>query len=200
MSDESSSSSRDRDRLGRVQAEALGHRLQPLLRGVSGELLHPLLVFGLVGIDIDGAVQRVQGLGVVARLEVEIEEAGQDLRILRLAIGAVVKLGEVFDKGDAGLALGGQLRHVIHELAAATGLAEKLFEPAGQGQGALHPVKVQQSADDGVNGGKIGGGVALEQSPDKGLGLLHASHGQQGDGVGLARLLRTGGIGGQRLQ
>ena len=51
-----------------------------------------------------------------------------------------------------------------------------------------------------MDGGKIGGGVALEQSRDKGLGLLDASLGQQGDGVGLARLLRTGGIGGQRLQ
>jgi len=70
---------------------------------MAHKLLHTLLVLGLVRVDIDGAVQRIESLGEVARRKIQLEKTGEQLCIFGLAIGAVVEFRQILEKAMLGL-------------------------------------------------------------------------------------------------
>ncbi len=76
-------------RLGRLghAGEARRNHPEAVLVDFSAQHFQALLMAGLVGIHIGGAIQALRGLGVISHAAVQIEELEQSLAIVPFAVG-----------------------------------------------------------------------------------------------------------------
>ncbi len=141
--------------------------------------IEALQVTGLIGIDFGGAVQAIGGFAEFAGAAIEIEQLQQGLAVVVFTVGRVVELAEEFENWRRRPVPCGNVLHDGDELAALAAAALELLQFAGQLNGRLILLGVEQLSDQGdhlLHSGRI----LLKKLPDQRLSFGVAAGSDQG--------------------
>ena len=116
----------------RHAGKARGDDLETVFIDLAAQQFQTLLVAGLVGVHVSGAIQAFGGLGIVAHAAVQIEKLEQSLAIVSFPIGGVEQLAHELQQIGRTAMLGDHILHHRDKSAAVSPIVLELFQLARQ--------------------------------------------------------------------